>query len=96
MSSTYGIERPGPHAGGTHRAPARFLVIIESGGSVVARLFLAGREPAGEFDAGTEEVAQMTRGLEPAHGATAAEWDQALAGHSAAERAAAQVYSLDV
>ena len=49
-----------------------------------------------EFDASTEETALMTRGLVPATGATGPEWDQALKGHSAAERAAAEVYTLDI
>ncbi|MBC7704056.1 MAG: hypothetical protein H7274_08985 [Rhodoferax sp.] len=63
---------------------------------MVARLFLATREAAGEFDAGVEEVAIMTRGLIPESGATGPEWDVVLQGHNAAERSAAQVYTLDV
>jgi hypothetical protein len=38
----------------------------------------------------------MTQGLAAAHDAGSAEWDRALAGHSATERAAAEVYTLDV
>ena len=34
--------------------------------------------------------------LSAAHDAGTTEWDRALAGHSAAERAAAEVYTLDV
>jgi len=41
-------------------------------------------------------VALMTRGLAPAAGAAGPEWDRALEGHSAAERRAAEVYTLDV
>jgi hypothetical protein len=96
MSQTFGIESSAGHHHTPHRPPARYLVLIESGGSMVARLFLATREPAGEFDAGVEEVTSMTRGLSPVAGAPGAEWDRALDGHSAAERAAAQVYTLDL
>ena len=96
MSQTYGIEAPGAHKGAPHRRPARFLIVIDSAGSMVARLFLDTRELVAEVDASTEEVAVMTRGLQPERGAGAPEWDRALEGHSAAEREAAEVYTLDV
>ena len=96
MGQNFGIEVPPAHRDEPHRAPARYLVLIDAGGTTVARLLLASRQPVAEFDAGSEEVAVMTRGLVPARGATAAEWDRALEGHSAAERAAAEVYTLDV
>lgn len=78
------------------QAPVRYLVLIESDGSMLARLFDAERTQRAEFDAASEEVAVMTRGLQPMPGAADAFWDKPLAGHSAAERAAAQVYTLDV
>lgn len=93
---SYGIERPGSHAHTPHQQPARYLVVIGSGGSAVARLFLETREQVAEFDAGTEEVAQMTSGLVAEKSAGAAEWDKALSGHSAAERSAADVYTLEI
>jgi hypothetical protein len=96
MSQTFGIESSGGHPHTPHRAPARYLVLIETAGAMVARLFLATREAAGEFDAGVEEVVTMTSGLTPQTGAAGPEWDQALQGHNAAERSAAQVYTLDV
>ncbi len=96
MSQGFGIEAPGEHTRTPHRQPARYLMVIDSAGSTIARLFLATRELVAEFDAGTEEVALMTRGIAPATGATGAEWDRALEGHSAAERGAAEVYTLDV
>ena len=74
----------------------RTLIVIDSAGSRIARLFLAGREQVGELDAATEEVTQMTQGLVPALGALEPVWDVALAGHNAHERAAAEVYTLDV
>ena len=92
----YGIERPSAHIHREHRPKARYLVLIESAGPVIALLFTEARELAADFDAGAEEVALMTRGLQPVTGASQAEWDRALAGHSAEERAAAQVFVLDV
>jgi hypothetical protein len=75
---------------------AKYLVIIDAGGSMVALLFDAQRHQVAEFDAATEEVAVMTAGLVPAREGGATEWNQALFGHSALERAAASVYTLDV
>ncbi|MFO1340635.1 MAG: hypothetical protein U1F53_20845 [Burkholderiaceae bacterium] len=96
MNHGFGIEAHGGHPANAHRPPARYLLLIDAGGSTVARLFTAAREPAAEFDAGSEEVAVMTQRLSPSGGADAPEWDRALEGHSAAERAAAVVYTLDV
>lgn len=96
MSQDFGRESPSPHLQTEHREPARYLVVIRAGGVGVARLFLATRELVAEFDAGTEEAAQMTAGLAPAKGADGPEWDRALQGHSAAERRAAEVYTLPV
>lgn len=96
MSQGFGIEAPGRHSHAPHRQPVRYVVIIEAAGAAVARLFLATREAAGEFDAAAEDVAQMTQGLMPTRGATGAEWDRALAAHSKDERAAAEVYTLEV
>ena len=96
MNHGFGIETPGGHHGSPHRAVTRYLVLIDAAGSTLARLFLANRTQVAEFDASTEETVQMTRGLVPATGAGGAEWDQALKGHSAVERAAAEVYTLDI
>ena len=96
MSQGFGNESPRAHAQTAHRPPARFLVLIDAGGSTVARLFLDTREQVAEFDAGTEEVAQMTAGLAPTQDAAGPEWDRALEGHSLAERLAAGVFRLDV
>jgi hypothetical protein len=95
MSHTYGIEVPGRHAGDVHRAAARYLVVIDSEGGRIARLFTARREAAGEFDAGTDDLVRLTGGRTPEHGAGGPEWDAALAGHSAAERRTAEVYLLE-
>jgi len=96
MAQVFGSEVPRPHSQTPTRQAARYLVVIESGGVALARLFVESREQVAEFDASTEEVTVMTRGLVPAIGADGHEWDRALAGHSAAERRDARVYTLDV
>jgi hypothetical protein len=96
MSQNYGMPAPGPHHGSPRRPAARYLVLIDAAGTTLARLFLADRTQAAEFDAGTEEVALMTQGLTSTRGADGPEWDRALEGHGADERRAAEVYTLDV
>ena len=76
--------------------PAKFLVLIDAGGAMVARLFDEARVQVAEFDAAAEEVAVMTSGLVPGRGAEAPEWDRPLQGHNPHERREAQVYTLDV
>lgn len=95
MSQGFGGESPRAHVHTAHRAPVRYLVVIDSGGYAIARLFLASREQVAEFDAATEEATQMTAGLVPTAGA-GPEWDEALKGHSATERRSAEIYTLDV
>ena len=94
MSQTFGMESPRKHDQGPHRQPARYLVLIDSGGYMIARMFLETRELVAEFDAAVEEVSSMTSGLVPVVGALNSEWDSALQGHSATERAGAMVYTL--
>ena len=96
MNHGFGHESPSKHAQQSHRPVTRYLVVISSGGVPVARLLLDGRTPVAEFDASSEEVATMIKGLAPNRGASGAEWDQALAGHSAEERTEATVYTLDL
>lgn len=96
MGNAYGIPTPAAHVEKDLRPPARYLVLIDSGGSAQALLFLESREQVAEFDAMAEEVSLMTQGLEPRHEAHLPIWDAALGGHSAQERAAARVYTLDV
>lgn len=96
MNDGYGHEVPAPHSPQQRRPAARYLVVIDSGSEPVARLFLADRTQVAEFDAGAEEVTDLTRSVAADRGATDPAWDQALAGHSVAERAGAQVYTLDV
>ena len=79
-----------------HQPPVKFLVLIETSGSMVARLFDAQRRQVNEIDASSEEVPAMTAGLTPVHGADDPAWATALAGHNVAERRAAEVYSLPI
>lgn len=76
--------------------PAKFMVLIDAGGAMVARLFDEARVQVAEFDAASEEVAVMTSGLVPGNGADAADWDRPLQGHNRQERHEARVYTLDV
>jgi single-stranded DNA-specific DHH superfamily exonuclease len=96
MSQGFGMESPSRHVHAALRKVARYLVVIESGGHAVARLFSEAREQVAEFDASTEETASMTCGQVSTQGATGPDWAQALAGHSLAERAAAEVYVLNI
>ncbi len=95
MSQGFGREVPPHHVQPVHREVTRYLVIVPAvEGPSVARLFLESREQVAELDAATEEVTTMIKGVAPSIGATGPEWDAALAGHSAAERVAAAVYTL--
>ncbi len=96
MSHGFGNELPRAHGNTSPRAHTRYLVVIDSGGFMVARLFLESREQVAEFDASTEEVAQMVMHLQATHTAGDPPWDRALAGHSASERAEARVYALEI
>lgn len=96
MNQGFGGESPRAHTQKSHREPSRYLVVIDSGGVAIARLFTDAREQVADFDAGTEEATQMSGGLVPSKGADAPEWDRALEGHSDAERRDADIYTLDV
>jgi hypothetical protein len=96
MSQGFGNEIPHAHGNTSPRPRTRYLVVIDSGGFMVARLFLESREQVAEFDASTEEVAQMIGHLQARTNAGDPQWDGALAGHSAAERAGARVYVLEI
>lgn len=96
MAQVFGNEVPRRHTDAPAREVTRFLVVIDSGGSATALLFTEAREQVAEIDASTEEVTVMTRGLTPVQAADGSEWDRALAGHGAAARRAARVYTLDV
>ncbi len=96
MNHGFGIERPSAHHAAPVQPAARYLVLIEAAGPVLALMFTEARALVANIDGGAEEVASMTRGLRPARSASDPEWDGALAGHSADERAHAEVFTLDV
>ena len=96
MSDSLGDEAKGRYAPHVYKKVARYLVVIDAAGQVVARLFDDERRLVAEFDASSEEVALMTKGLDPAKGATGPEWSGGLDGHNADERRASEVYTLDV
>lgn len=96
MSQDYGREIPPAHAQRAHRPVSRYLVVIGAGTERIARLLLDSRVQVQEFDAGAGEVADLIHGLSPTIGAGGPEWDRALSSHSAAERAAAVVYRLEL
>lgn len=81
-----------------HSAPVKFVILIDAGDARVARLFDAARRHVVDMDASTEDVLVTLQGVAPSltGAASASEWDAALAGHSAAERAQAQVFTLPV
>lgn len=76
--------------------PVKFLVLIEAGDGMVARFFDADHIHMSDIDASSEEVAVMTRGLVPEHLGNQAPWLEALSSHNPDERAAAQIYTLEV
>jgi hypothetical protein len=79
-----------------HQSPARYLIVIDSAGEMLARMFDDKRRLIADFDASSSEVAVMTQGLSASRGALDPAWDAALRGHSRYERAEAEVYTLDV
>ena len=96
MSQTFGMESHRVHAQRSYREPVRYLVLIESGGYMVARLLSSSFDMVATIDAAVEEVGSMIAGLIPKTGAVGAEWDHALAGHSADERSASKIYTLSI
>lgn len=102
MPSTHGLEPSGVSSaqdGAPEQQPAaRYLVLIDAAdrGARIGRMFLASLEEVAEFDADAPEVAAMTDGLLPRRGALQRRWDRALGGHSASERAGAEIYTFDV
>ena len=57
------------------QAHAKYLVVIDAAGEMVARMFDAERRQLVEFDAASSEVAVMTHGLVPVHCAEEPAWN---------------------
>ena len=79
-----------------HKTPVKFLVLIESDGAMLAKLYDGQLVHVSDIDASSEEVAVMTQGLMPTRDANDATWSRVLVGHGEKERRAARVYTLDV
>lgn len=79
-----------------HKTPVKYLVLIESDGAMVAKLYDAQLGHVNDIDASSEEVAVMTRGLDPVGNGNDPTWAKVLAGHGEVERRAAQVFTLDL
>lgn len=79
-----------------HQTPVKYLVLLESDGAMIAKLYDAQLRHVNDIDAGSEEVAVMTRGLVHTLNGNDSTWSRVLVGHGEAERRAAQIYTLDV
>lgn len=96
MSQGFGSEVPAPHNQATHREVTKYLVVIPNPEGTIAKLFLGNYEQVAEFDANTDEVTTMIKGLAPSSNATGKEWDRPFSNLSDRERADASVYTLNV
>lgn len=76
--------------------PVKYLVLIDSADGPVARLFDESRAHVLDIDATSEEVADMTGGHTPVHGALGSDWNDALGAHTHGERQAAQIFTLEI
>lgn len=79
-----------------HKTPVKYLVLIESDGAMLAKLYDARYAEVNDIDAASEEVAVMTQGLMPQRCGNDATWSRVLAGHGEPERREARVFTLDV
>ncbi len=79
-----------------HKTPVKYLVLIESDGAMLAKLYDAHLVEVNDIDAASEEVAVMTQGLTPQRSGNDATWSRVLAGHGEPQRQAARIFTLDV
>ena len=96
MSQGFGSEVPVPHNQATHREVTKYLVVLPNPEGTIAKLFLGNFEQVAEFDANTDEVTSLIKGIAPSFDATGKEWDSSFSYLSNRERAAASVYTLNV
>ena len=96
MSQGFGGEVPAPHNQATHREVTKYLVVLPNPEGTIAKLFLGNFEQVAEFDANTDEVTSLIKGIAPSFDATGKEWDSSFSYLSNRERAAASVYTLNV
>ncbi|MBC7955848.1 MAG: hypothetical protein H7Y33_08275 [Cytophagales bacterium] len=79
-----------------HKTPVKYLVLIESDGAMLAKLYDGQFAHVNDIDASSEEVAVMTKGLMPQRDANNTVWAPILAGHGEPQRRVALVFTLDV
>ena len=79
-----------------HKIPVKYLVLIESDGAMLAKLYDAHYAEVNDIDAASEEVAVMTQGLTPQCSGNDNTWARVLAGHGEPQRQAARIYTLDI
>jgi hypothetical protein len=79
-----------------HKTPVKYLVLIESDGAMLAKLYDGQFAHVNDIDASSEEVAVMTQGLTPARDANNATWAPVLMGHGEPQRRAALIFTLDI
>lgn len=79
-----------------HKTPVKYLVLIESDGAMIAKLYDHAYVHVSDIDGSSEEVAVMTRGLTPVRNANDNVWSKVLVGHGETERRAAEIYTLDL
>ncbi len=79
-----------------HSKPVKYVVLIESGGVITARLFDAERTQVGFIDGSSGEVASMTNGVSPlVIEINDPLWREPLAAHSSSERRTARLFVLN-
>jgi hypothetical protein len=94
MSQDFGMQVPSRHATASRPSPVKFLVLIDSGGGSVARLYSDAHSLLNECDASAPEITAMTTGLAPGKDAMGRAWDPALRTFGMQERLTAEVFTL--
>ena len=94
MSQDFGMPVPTRHDALAQRQAVRHVMVTDSGGARVARLYLENLELVNEFDAAVNEVVEMTSGRVARAVDHDPLWACAMHGLSDAERASARVYTL--
>jgi hypothetical protein len=85
---------PSRHEATVHSKPVKYVVLIDSGSGMLAKMFSESRDLFLECDAAVAEVASMTADLTPEVGASAPEWDAALRAFDPKARASAEIFTL--
>lgn len=94
MSQEFGISVPHQRTSLPQRQAVKYLMVMDIGGTKVARLFLESLELVNEFDAAVNEVVELIAGRLASSVDKDPLWANALRGLSADEQASAMVYTL--